>query len=389
MTTSSFESLDDLSERDIREAAGQCLVVGFEGAEEEPPKGVADALEQGDVGGVILFRRNVDTVEQVCSLNEHIHRLAAEAPEAPFVAVDQEGGRVVRLEEPLTLIPPMRAVGESGDQRLISEISEVIATEIGALGFNLNFAPVLDVDTNPMNPVIGDRAFSDTPETVARAAGAYLLGHHTAGVLPCGKHFPGHGDTLVDSHEDLPTLKHDMSRLERVELLPFRRAIGADIPMLMTAHMLLPALDPEHPATLSEAIIGDLLRQQLEFDGVVVTDCLEMQAVADRYEIEEMMELGLSAGVDLFLICHTEEKWRRAHQKLVEIASSDDEGLNQVLRAADRVRRLKRSMFGNQRRPWRPYDGWREVLGCEEHRQVVSRVEWDAASGQNDPTRAG
>ncbi|MFW5968101.1 MAG: glycoside hydrolase family 3 N-terminal domain-containing protein, partial [Persicimonas sp.] len=204
MTTSSFESLDDLSERDIREAAGQCLVVGFEGAEEEPPKGVADALEQGDVGGVILFRRNVDTVEQVCSLNEHIHRLAAEAPEAPFVAVDQEGGRVVRLEEPLTLIPPMRAVGESGDQRLISEISEVIATEIGALGFNLNFAPVLDVDTNPMNPVIGDRAFSDTPETVARAAGAYLLGHHTAGVLPCGKHFPGHGDTLVDSHEDLP-----------------------------------------------------------------------------------------------------------------------------------------------------------------------------------------
>ncbi|MFP4601089.1 MAG: beta-N-acetylhexosaminidase [Persicimonas sp.] len=388
MTTTIADHIDDLTVQDIHEAAGQLLVVGFEGATEEPPEAIAQALGDGTIGGVILFRRNVDTVEQVCALNERVHSLAADAPEAPFVAVDQEGGRVVRLKEPLTPIPPMRAVGDSRDQRLISEVSEVIATEVGALGFNLNFAPVLDVDTNPLNPIIGDRAFGSTPESVSSAAGAFLLGHHTAGVLPCGKHFPGHGDTLLDSHLELPTLKHDMSRLDRVELEPFRRAISADIPMLMTAHMLLPALDAEHPTTLSKAVIDDLLREQMGYDGVVITDDLEMQAVAERYEIEEMVELGLRAGVDIFLICHTEEKWQRAHEKLVEMAESSDEDLERLLRAAGRVRRLKRTMLGNRRRPWRRYDNWRALLGCEEHRAIMDRVAWDPDAKRVDPTEA-
>ncbi|QDG50037.1 beta-N-acetylhexosaminidase [Persicimonas caeni] len=379
----------NVSDDQIREAIGQLLVVGFHGADEEPPEAIAEALSTGKIGGVILFRRNVDTVEQVCALNTRVHELAAEAPEAPFVAVDQEGGRVVRLKEPLTPIPPMRAVGDTNDGRLISEVSEVIATEVGALGFNLNFAPVLDVDTNPLNPIIGDRAFGRTPERVIRAAGAFLLGHHTAGVIPCGKHFPGHGDTLLDSHKDLPTLKHDMERLQRVELEPFRRAIGADIPMLMTAHMLLPALDSEHPATLSQAVIGELLREELGYDGVVITDDLEMKAVAERYDIDEMVTLGLRAGIDIFLICHTEAKWQQAYDTLYELATSGDEDLQLVLRAAERVRRLKRTMLGNQRRPWQPYDGWREMLGCDEHRQTMARVEWNPEEKLVDPTEAG
>ncbi len=380
--------LDQITEDDIRVAVGQLLVVGFPGATEEPPEAIAEALESGQIGGVILFRRNVDTVEQVCALNARIHQIAADAPEAPFVAVDQEGGRVVRLKDPLTPIPPMRAVGDMADQRLTADVSEVIATEVGALGFNLNFAPVLDVDTNPLNPIIGDRAFGSDPETVSRAAGAFLLGHHTAGVIPCGKHFPGHGDTLLDSHKALPALKHDMERLERVELEPFRRAISADIPMLMTAHMLLPALDPEYPATLSEAIIGGLLRDKLGYDGVVITDDLEMQAVADRYSIDEMVTLGLRAGIDIFLICHTEQEWKRAYDKLVELASGGRDDLTRVLRAAERVSRLKRAMLGNQPRPWAPADHWRDLLGCAEHRQTMARVHWDTDVERVDPTEA-
>jgi beta-N-acetylhexosaminidase len=215
-----------------------------------------------------------------------------------------------------------------------------------------------------------------------------LLGHHTAGVIPCGKHFPGHGDTLLDSHKEMPTLKHDMERLDRVELEPFRRTIGADIPMLMTAHMMLPALDTKDPATLSEAVIDGLLRKKLGYDGVVITDDLEMKAVAERYDVDEMVRLGLRAGIDIFLICHTEAKWQQAYDTLYELATGDEDDLVKVLQAAERVRRLKRTMLGNQRRPWRAYEGWRELLGCDEHRETMARVQWESEEKLVDPTEA-
>lgn len=214
-----------------------------------------------------------------------------------------------------------------------------------------------------------------------------MLGHHTAGVLPCGKHFPGHGDTMLDSHKDLPTVEHDRERLDRVELRPFERMITADIPMLMTAHVMMPALDPEHPATLSRPIMKDLLRDELGFDGVVVSDDLEMKAVADRYGIEEMLEKGLRAGVDLFLICHTESKWRAGYEHLVDRALKDNRMLLHVIQAAERVRSLKQSYLGNLRRPWRRYDNWREVLGCDAHREVMARVPTlDDDADAADPT---
>lgn len=378
--------LSELSEKDIRAAVGQLLVVGFDGATETPPDAIASALADNRIGGVILFRRNVESVEQVVALNESIHECARDAVEAPFVCVDQEGGRVVRVRDPLTAIPPMRAVGRTGDRRLVSEVSEVIATEVGALGFNVNFAPVLDVDTNPDNPVIGDRAFSDDPDTVARCAGAFLLGHHTAGVLPCGKHFPGHGDTLLDSHEELPTVTHERERLDRVELLPFRRMITAEIPMLMTAHVMMPALDSEHPATLSRRILSDLLREEMGYEGVVVSDDLEMKAVADRYTIPEMLERGLRAGVDLFLICHTREKWERGFEHLVERALSDNQMLLHVIRAAERVRALKQSYLGNLRRPWTRFDNWRDLLGCKAHQETMAKVPTLSDEPGSDPT---
>lgn len=364
----------DESEQTLRQALGQLFVIGFRGDEHEPPTDVAAALGSGAIGGVILFRRNVRDVDQVVALNEAIHAAARDAVAAPFVSLDQEGGRVVRLREPLTPIPPMRAIGETGDYELAADVAEVLATEVATVGFNLNFSPVLDVDTNPANPVIGDRAFSRDPAVVARMGGAFLLGHLAAGVVPCGKHFPGHGDTDTDSHHELPILNHEPERFEAVELIPFQRTIAADIPMIMTAHVLVPALDTVHPATLSHAVMHRLLREELGYDGVVITDDLEMKAVADRYSVEQMVELGLRAGVDIFLICHEFEKYQAAYEHLLELARRHPSDRRRVFESANRVMRLKDGLLSSWPRPWRPIAGWRDVLGCAAHRDVLARL---------------
>lgn len=374
----------DTSEDALQSAIGQMLLVGFDGF--TAPSSVLSDLETGQLGGAILFRRNVDTLDQVAALNESIHAACRDRIAPPFVAVDQEGGRVVRLRDPLTPIPPMRALGERDDPTLCARVSEVIATEISALGFNLNFSPVLDVDTNPDNPVIGDRAFSRDPEVVARMAGSFLVGHLMSGVIPCGKHFPGHGDTDCDSHLTLPVLNHDPQRMEAVELRPFARMIEVEIPMLMTAHIRLPALDTVHPATLSHAVITRLLRDELGYDGVVVTDCLEMKAVAEHYSIEEMVELGLRAGIDLFLICHTESKWRSAREHLLEMARANELDRFRVFQSANRIMRLKKSMLKSWRRPWTAAPDELSAIGSEEHRSALAGIESNSVG--TDPTEA-
>ncbi len=377
--------MSEFSNVELAEAVGQLFVVGFPDAPTEAPPSIRDALASSHIGGVILFRRNIDDVDQLVALTTDLHQAAADAGEPPFLAVDQEGGRVVRIGPPLTPLPTMRSLGSAPDLRDVARVSEMLATEIRALGFNLNFAPVLDVDTNPDNPVIGDRAFSDSPDKVARCGAGFMLGHHSAGVIPCGKHFPGHGDTVTDSHRDLPRLMHDEERLEEVELYPFRRAVAAEIPMLMTAHVQLPAVDAFHPATLSTPILDGLLRKKLGFDGVVITDCLEMKAVADRYDIEEMIDLGIEAGVDIFLICHTEEKWRAAHRHLYERATAEDKIRARVEESANRVRKLKTDLLGHWPHPWKPREGLHDLIGRADHRALVEPF-LDDTDGGSDPT---
>lgn len=360
----------------VRQAAGQVLVGGFEGL--SLPDEVADALAEGRLGGIVLFRRNIETLEQVVALNEAIAQQGQ--PVVPWSCIDQEGGRVVRVTEALgaTPIPPMARLGASATRSQAAAIGEVIATEVSALGFNLNFAPVLDVDTNPDNPIIGDRAFSADPARVAELGGAVVVGHLIAGVVPCGKHFPGHGDTDVDSHVGLPVLRHERARLDAVELAPFRQLIGGgvQVPMLMTAHILLPALDPDHPATLSERVIKGLLRRELGYRGVVVSDDLEMEAVAARYEIEEMVTRGLRAGVDMFLICHQPALWTRAWETLVREAESSTEFRDALLAAANRVVACKRAHLpeGGEARFVRQSQ-WRELVGASDHRAVVESLD--------------
>ena len=258
---------------------GQLLHAGFEGLE-APPELLA-MIRKGEVGGAILFARNIDTPAQVRELVLRLHDAAP--PEHPLlVSIDQEGGRVQRLRAPWTEWPPMRRFGEHDDLDATQALGEALARELRDLGIDLDFAPVVDVDTNPDNPVIGDRSFSRSPEDVGRHAVALIRGLQGEGVAACAKHFPGHGDTDVDSHLALPKVDHSLERLREVELPPFAAAAKAGVASVMTAHVIVSALDADRPATLSPTAIS-LLRDEIGYDGVVFSDDLDMKAVADHF----------------------------------------------------------------------------------------------------------
>jgi beta-N-acetylhexosaminidase len=278
---------------------GQLLFAGFEGT--EVPRELAELLAQGRIGGVILFARNIEGPAQVARLTAALH--AAASADAPvLLAIDQEGGRVQRLRAPWTEWPPMRWLGERDDLAATTAVATALARELGDLGIGLDFAPVVDVDTNPQNPVIGDRSFSRDPARVARHAAAFISAMQAAGVAACAKHFPGHGDTQSDSHLELPRLDHDLDRLREVELPPFRAAIAAGVASVMTAHVLFPRLDRARPATLAPDVMN-LLRGELGYDGVVFGDDLEMKAVADHFAPEPLVRGCLEAGCDALLVC--------------------------------------------------------------------------------------
>ena len=277
---------------------GQVLVVGFPGT--TPPERLRAALRQGQLGGVILFKRNIESPAQTHAL---LGELEAPAERPLLIGIDQEGGRVARLGAPVLQLPPMRTLGDALEPELLRLAGVTLGRHLAALGFTMDFSPVLDVDSNPANPVIGDRAFAETPEAVIARALPFAAGLDAGGVLPCGKHFPGHGDTDLDSHLALPRLAHDRARLDAIELAPFRAAAEAGLPALMSAHVLFEALDPAVPATLSRQVLGELLRDDIGYEGVVVSDDLEMKAVADTWGVPDSAVRAIDAGCDILLVC--------------------------------------------------------------------------------------
>jgi len=277
---------------------GQLLFAGFEGT--EPPADLAQLVAQGRIGGVVLFSRNVRDPRQLRSLVDALHECApAERPLS--VAIDQEGGRVQRLREPWTEWPPMRRVGERDRTGETRALGRALARELADLRIDLDFAPVVDVDTNPSNPVIGDRSFARTPGAVARHGVALIEGLQAEGIAACAKHFPGHGDTSLDSHLALPRIEHDLGRLRAIELPPFRAAAEAGVASMMTAHVVLSRLDPGLPATLSPPALG-LLRDEIGYDGLVFGDDLEMAAIADHFAPHDAVRRALEAGCDALLV---------------------------------------------------------------------------------------
>lgn len=301
-----------------RRRAARLVFLGFEGT--SVPAALRRRIAGGQTAGIVLFRRNLGDVAQTRALIEELHAHAP--PSAPLtIAIDEEGGRVQRLAEPWTRWPAMRQVGLADDLAATRALGEAIGRELADLRIDLDFAPVVDVDTNPANPVIGDRSFASTPEAVSRHACAFVVGLQSAGVAACAKHFPGHGDADVDSHRALPVLRHDRARLDAVELPPFRAAIGAGVASVMTAHVLLPVLDPDRPATLSRAVLS-LLRETLGFDGLVFSDDLDMKAVAGRFSAREIARDALAAGVDVLLACRDPELQEQLSAALVEAPAS-------------------------------------------------------------------
>ncbi|MBM4343437.1 MAG: beta-N-acetylhexosaminidase [Deltaproteobacteria bacterium] len=340
---------------EAQDLALDLFVVGYEG--DAVPEAYAEELRRG-LAGVILFRRNLHydvagtvDVDHVCALTAHIHELGNAQPGGLPVlcSVDQEGGAVARLRAPFTLFPPMRRLGETDDLTLLADVGRQLGRELAAAGFNVDYAPVLDVDTNPANPIIGDRAFARHAEAVAVRARALLRAMQAEGVVGCGKHFPGHGDTDTDSHLDLPVLRHDLDRLKAIELVPFQR-LAHDLRLVMTAHVLFPAVDPKLPATLAPEILGPLLRVHCGYQGVVVSDDLEMQGIAKVFEPGPCVVQGLAAGVDLFLVCRRRDVWDRARAAAADVLAGMHGPAAQAraVDAIDRVRQLRRGLVSNR-----------------------------------------
>jgi beta-N-acetylhexosaminidase len=323
------------------------------------------------LGGVILFARNVEAPEQVAELAGDVQQLAHDVP--LWVSVDQEGGRVARLRAPFTEWPPMAVLGRSGDAQLAARFARALAAELRAVGITLDYAPVLDIHTNPQNPVIGDRALADNADMVARLGAAIITALQERGIAACGKHFPGHGDTSVDSHVDLPIVEHPPDRLRRVESVPFRAAIAADVAFIMTAHVLVPSIDEERPATLSRRIVGDMLRGELGFEGVIVGDDLEMKAVARQYAVPDAAVGAIAAGCDGLLICSGRaDVQAEALEALVHAVEDGRIPFKRFEDAVARQRRAKERFLTAPAASGR--ESLRAVVGCDEHRRIAEEM---------------
>ena len=354
----------------MRRDIGQLLIGSLPGTAITPE--MRALAKEFSLGGVILFARNIEAPEQVAEMSIDVQGLATDLP--LWVSVDQEGGRVARLKAPFTEWPPMAVLGRSGDVQLAGRFAAALATELRAVGITLDYAPVLDIHTNPKNPIIGDRALAEDADAVARLGAAIIKGLQENGVAACGKHFPGHGDTSVDSHLDLPLVEHPPDRLRRVECVPFREAIRAEVSFIMTAHVLVPSLDDEKPATLSPRIVQALLRNELEFQGVILSDDLEMKAIAKTYTVPDAAVAAIAAGCDGLLVCsgnvevqaatlealvHAVEEQRIPYKRL-------EDALTRLRKAKERFLAAPVSLQRNSR--------IRQVLGCDAHQRIVDEM---------------
>ncbi len=347
---------------------GQLFMIGFDGTTVSAD--LASFIRECQPGGVILFARNLESTEQIVDLTNSLQRCSPHSP--LLISIDQEGGRVSRLPKEFTIFPPCDVLGQCHSSELAYAAAATTAKELTAVGINMNMSPVLDVNSNPSNPVIGDRAFGATPDLVSELGLATVGGLQDNRVVACGKHFPGHGDTTSDSHKELPVVSASRDRLERIEFPPFRRAIDSGVATMMTAHVQYQALDAHRPATLSPIIISKLLRQELYYDGVVLTDDLEMHAIIDHYGIGDAAVLAIQAGCDMPLICKDRTRVITAMQAVTKAVTSSDISPQRLAQSLARIRRLKDRYL----LPYRPVtiSDARLAVGCRSHRALLRSI---------------
>jgi beta-N-acetylhexosaminidase len=337
------------------------FLLGFHG--ERLSAELAGYLARG-LAGVVIYKRNFSSAAHLRELCAEIRRAAGRPV---LIGIDQEGGTRFALDAPFTRWPSPAELGRRGDLNYTEQVAHAMAVEIRAAGCNLNFAPMLDLHLNAESPVTRDRSFGADPHRAAQFGAAFHTGLKAGGVLSCAKHFPGHGDTAVDPHQDLPVFYGTMARLESRELIPFYFAASAGMPTMMTAHILLPDIDPENPASLSRFLLHEILRVRLNFRGVILADDLGMGAIAKRYGAGEAAVRALQSGTDIVMLCHD---WTAVAPAIsaVEIARKyklfDENEWNASL---ERIERVCESADTSEPQP--PL----EIIGCEAHRVLAVR----------------
>lgn len=345
-----------ISRMSLPEKIGQLFLIGFNG--NRVTSEIREMITDYKVGGIIYFRRNVASISQIAKLSDELQELSInEGSGLPLIiSIDQEGGLVNRITE-ITHFPGNMTLGATKNPELAQQSGKYIALELKALGINMDFAPVLDINNNPLNPVIGTRSFGGDPLLVANLGVAFIKGMQGEGVIACAKHFPGHGDTDVDSHLALPVIKYKKKHMLGVELYPFQQAINAGVDSIMTAHIYFPALDPEKglPATLSHNILTGLLREELGFTGIIISDCMEMKAIAESFGTVAGTVKSIQAGADLILISHSIDKQREAIAAVVESVKEGSITKERINQSLLRILNLKRKKIGLESLPVSDY----------------------------------
>ncbi len=291
------EKVDSMT---LDQKIGQLFIVGFDG--EVINDEIIDLVKNQKVGGLIYFSRNVVDSNQIIALNNEIKAIEKDIP--LFISVDEEGGLVSRVPEEYVKLPSSGYIGKFNDENLSYNVGKIIAKELKSLGFNMDFAPVLDIDSNPNNTVIGERAFANNADIVSRLGIKTMEGLRDGGIIPVVKHFPGHGDTDVDSHYGLPIVTKTLEELNNLEFVPFKNAIDNGADVVMVSSIILSSIDSEYPATMSKKVTTDILRDKLNFKGVIATDDMTMGAIIDNYSLTDAVIMSINAGSDLVLVCH-------------------------------------------------------------------------------------
>ena len=377
LTDAEIEAL--ISKMSVDEKVGQLLIFGVRGPQVGPiPKA---HITKRFIGGIVLYDRNIQNPQQVAALTTGLQQVAQQTLNGIplFIAIDQEGGSVARFKKGATVLPGNLALGATRSKALAQKAGELTGIELATVGININFAPVMDVNTNPHNPVIGVRAYGETPELVSELGAAYIRGLQQNGVLATAKHFPGHGDTNVDSHKKLPIVEHNKIRINTVELEPFRAAIAADVAAIMSAHILYPVLDGDTPATLSHPILTRLLREQLNFNGLIITDDLEMQAINAQYEIGNAAVLAIHAGADMVLVPWTLQKQQRVYNTLRQAVKNRKISHTRLNNSVRRILKSKNA-YGAFEKPIVPIENPQGInspllnVGSKKHREIAQTI---------------
>ena len=352
-------------EMTVKQMLGQKLIFGFHGT--ELSEEFKQLIREYKIGNVILFLRNVQSAEQLRRLCGEIQALILDVTGYPaFIVIDQEGGMVTRLPTDAVTVPGAMAISATDDPENARIAAEITIRQLQGLGVNFNMAPVLDVNTNPLNPVIGVRSIGDDPQRVAVYGEAAVRAYENTGVYCCGKHFPGHGDTNVDSHIGLPKIEKTIEEMEAAELIPFRRCIEAGIPAIMSSHILFPNIEPENiPGTMSRTIITDLLKKRLGFNGLVFSDCLEMDAIQKFYGTAKGTVAAIKAGIDLAEISATIGLMWDAARAVNEAAERGEFDMDEIKESVEKILAVKKNMVVQPRS---------EVCDLPEDRAVVQAM---------------